>query len=181
MSIRLIKITNNDLELIAKWRMLPEVTAYMYTDPVLTLDGQMKWFDYINNRKDCKYWIIEFNEKKIGVINLCNIDYYNKRCSWAYYIGDMCFRAKGIGKTLECNIYDYVFNTLNLNKLCCEVFSSNEKVIKLHEIFGSDIEGKLKEHIFKNGAFHDIVIMGISKNKWEQLKANYKYEKIYIE
>lgn len=181
MLLKLTKISIEDLELIMNWRMKPEITKYMYTDPILTLENQKKWFDSIQNDNSVKYWIIEYNQVKIGLINLYDIDYKNRRCSWAYYIGDTSFRGKGIGTMLECNIYDYVFNILELNKLSCEVFSFNEKVIFIHKKFGSIIEGILKQHIYKNGIYHDIVTMAIIKEKWEKIKGNYKYEKIFIE
>ncbi|MDU5079762.1 UDP-4-amino-4,6-dideoxy-N-acetyl-beta-L-altrosamine N-acetyltransferase [uncultured Tissierella sp.] len=181
MSLELVKIAKDDLEQIMHWRMKPEVTKYMYTDPVLTLEIQEKWFDSIKNDTSVKYWMIKIDGVKIGVINLRDIDYINRRCTWGYYIGDNSFRGRGIASTLECNIYDYVFNILNLNKFWCEVFSFNEKVISIHERFGSIIEGTLKQHIYKNGEFFDIVMMAITKDRWEEIKDNYSYEKIYIE
>ena len=181
MSLELVKIAKDDLEQIMHWRMKPEVTKYMYTDPVLTLEIQEKWFDSIKNDTSVKYWMIKIDGVKIGVINLRDIDYINRRCTWGYYIGDNSFRGRGIASTLECNIYDYVFNILNLNKFWCEVFSFNEKVISIHERCGSIIEGTLKQHIYKNGEFFDIVMMAITKDRWEEIKDNYSYEKIYIE
>ncbi|WP_346890176.1 UDP-4-amino-4,6-dideoxy-N-acetyl-beta-L-altrosamine N-acetyltransferase [Clostridium sp. UBA1056] len=181
MALELIKVNKDDLELIMTWRMKPEVTRYMYTDPVLTMETQLKWFYSIQDNDSVKYWIIKFDGVKIGLISICDIDYKNKRCSWAYYIGDTSFRGRGIATLLECNIYDYVFDDLNLNKLCCEVFTSNEKVISIHEKFGSVVEGTLKQHIYKNGDFFDIVTMGITRDKWENIKKDYKYDRICIE
>lgn len=181
MALELTKVNKDDLELIMTWRMKPEVTRYMYTDPALTMETQLKWFYSTQDNDSVKYWIIKFDGVKIGLINICDIDYKNKRCSWAYYIGDTSFRGRGIATLLECNIYDYVFDDLNLNKLCCEVFTSNEKVISIHEKFGSVIEGTLKQHIYKNGDFFDIVTMGITRDKWKNIKKDYKYDKICIE
>ncbi|GCD09007.1 UDP-4-amino-4,6-dideoxy-N-acetyl-beta-L-altrosamine N-acetyltransferase [Clostridium tagluense] len=181
MLITLVKIEKDDLATIANWRMMPEVTKYMYTDPILTLDTQLKWFESIQNDETVKYWIIKIDNTKIGVINLCDIDCKNKKCSWGYYIAETSFRGRGIARSLECNIYDYVFENLNLNKLCGEVFTFNEKVIEIHKKFGSEIEGILKEHIFKNGKKYDVVTMGITKGKWKSIKGNYEYEKITIE
>lgn len=181
MSLKLLNVTMEDLNLIAKWRMKPEVTKYMYTDPVLDMNTQMKWFNNIKNDDKVKYWIIQLDGVKIGLISLTDIDYKNKRCSWAYYIGDTSFRGRGIATLLECNIYDYVFNVLKLNKLCCEVFAFNEKVIDIHKKFGSEIEGILKEHICKNDNFYDVVTMAITKSKWSEIKDSYAYDKISIE
>jgi RimJ/RimL family protein N-acetyltransferase len=110
MSLALVKIMSDDLQQIMDWRMKPEVTKFMYTDPVLTLEGQQKWFDYIQKDQTTMHWLIMIDDVKIGLINLYDIDYKNKRCSWAYYIGDTSFRGRGIATTLECNIYDYVFD-----------------------------------------------------------------------
>lgn len=181
MSLRLRKIQKIDLQKIMEWRMLPEVTRYMYTDPVLDLEKQKKWFDKIQTSLKDLYWIIEIDNIGIGLISINNIDRKNKRCSWGYYIADMSFRGRGIARELECNIYDYVFYTLKLNKLSSEVFEFNDKVIKIHEKFGSEIEGILKNHIYKNNKFYNVVFMGIMKNKWDEIKKKYEYKKIKIE
>lgn len=181
MALELIKVTVDDLESIMNWRMKPEVTKYMYTDPILTLEMQREWFERMQQDDNIKYWVIKFDGVKIGLINICDIDYKNKKCSWAYYIGNTSFRGKGIATMLECNIYDYVFNVLGLNKLCCEVFTFNDKVISIHEKFGSVVEGTLKQHIYINGEFFDVVTMAITKDKWNKIKSNYNYEKISIE
>ena len=69
---------------------------------------------------------------------------------------------------------------MGLNKLCCEVLAFNEKVIQIHEKFGSEIEGVFKQHIFKNNTFLDVVRMGILKEKWDEIKSQYEYRKIPI-
>lgn len=181
MSIVLRKIKESDLEMIMNWRMKPEVTKYMYTDPKLSIEDQKKWYRKISQDDTCKYWIIQVDGIDIGVINLVDIDKRNKRCSWAYYIANTSFRGRGIARILECNIYDYVFEKLQFNKLWCEVFTFNEKVIAIHKKFGSEIEGTLKQHIYKNGEFFDVVRMAITKDKWNNIKSNYEYEKIIIE
>lgn len=179
--LRLRKLQDADLEMIREWRMLPEVTKYMYTDPVLTFEEQKKWYERIKTDDLKKYWIINYGGMDIGLLNLYDIDYANMRCEWAYYIADTSFRGKGIARNLECNIYDYVFFDLNMNKLGCEVFSFNDSVVRIHEKFGSEIEGVRKEHIIKNGEKYDIVLMAMSKEKWERIRTDFSYETIEIQ
>ncbi|SHI21571.1 UDP-4-amino-4,6-dideoxy-N-acetyl-beta-L-altrosamine N-acetyltransferase [Clostridium intestinale] len=180
MSLALRKIKEEDLLKIMEWRMNPEVTKYMYTDPVLNLEKQKEWFDKISKDKASRYWIIEMDGTSIGLLSISNIDNKNKKCYWAYYIADTSFRGRGIATLLECNIYDYVFNKLNLNKLCCEVFEFNDKVVSIHKKFGSEVEGILKEHIIKGNEKYNVVLMGITKDKWKLIKNKYNYEKIEI-
>ncbi|WP_371372068.1 UDP-4-amino-4,6-dideoxy-N-acetyl-beta-L-altrosamine N-acetyltransferase [Sporomusa aerivorans] len=181
MSVKLKRMHEGALQKVLEWRMMPSVTQYMYTDPKLTLEDQQKWFEKIQSDPSVRYWLIEVDGTEIGVINLVDIDYVNLRCCWAYYIADISFRGRGLGKILECNMYDYVFETLGQNKLWCEVFTFNEGVIHIHQRFGSEIEGTLKQHICKNGKFYDIVRMGILRDKWQNTKGKFSYEKIEIE
>ena len=158
-----------------------ESSKYMYTDPDLTLEKQKKWFESVSNDQSCLYWIITVDEEDVGLINLYDIDNKNKRCGWAYYIANLDFRGKGIAKQLELNLYRFVFEVLEFNKLWCEVFGFNDKVVRLHKIYGSEIEGVLKEHVYKNDEFHDIVKMAVLKSKWPTIKEKYNYDDINIE
>jgi UDP-4-amino-4,6-dideoxy-N-acetyl-beta-L-altrosamine N-acetyltransferase len=181
MSVRLRKLGIQDLEMVMNWRMLPEITQFMYTNPKITMEDQLQWFARISESDKEKYWIIELDgEVPVGLLSINQIDYVNKQCSWAYYIADLRARGKGLGTLLECNVYDFVFG-LGLNKLWCEVFTFNDKVIRIHEKFGSKIEGTFKDHINKNGEFYDVVRMAIRKDEWALIKDQYEYSSIEIE
>jgi UDP-4-amino-4,6-dideoxy-N-acetyl-beta-L-altrosamine N-acetyltransferase len=179
---KLRKLKEEDQVKIMNWRMLPEVTKYMYTDPELTLADQLLWYKKAVGSSAEKYWIIQLEDgTDVGLLSLNHIDKKNSQCSWAYYIADTAARGKGLGRILECNIYDYVFDQLNFNKLWCEVFEFNDKVITIHEKFGSKIEGVFKDHICKNGEFYNVVRMAILNSEWTQLKKLHIYELLEIE
>lgn len=153
----------------------------MFTDPILDMEKQIRWFSAIEDNPHCKYWVIEYDETGIGLVCLNNIDFANDRCSWGHYIADVSFRGKGIGKILEYNIYDYVFLELGLNRLTVEVLNFNSRAIELHKKCGSQIEGVLRQHIKKGTEYHDVVIMGILRDEWLERRNNLSYEKIAIE
>ena len=179
--LELRKISKSDLGMIMEWRMNPEVTKYMYTDPKLTMESQLRWFEHISMDSTSLYWIIKFDGVDIGLLSLYDIDVKNLRCSWAYYLGDQSMRGKGLGRELECNIYDYVFYKLNLEKLWCEVFAFNDKVVKIHEHFGSRREGFYRNHIIKNGEHFDVVAMAILKDEWQVLRKGFVYNEAHFE
>ncbi len=168
-------IQSKDLEMILKWRTSPEVTKYMYTDIEFNLDTQKIWYDNIRQDSTRMDWIINVDNDDVGLISIVKIDNHNKRCEWAYYLGTSSVRGKGVGKAVELNVLKFVFENLDLNKLCCEVYKSNDMVIKLHEKFGSIVEGVRAKHIYKNSKFHDIVEMGILKDVWKE-KIDGKFE-----
>lgn len=180
-NVSLRKINEKDLEMIMNWRMSPEVSKYMYTDPELTLEEQKKWLVKINADLTCKYWIINVNNFDIGVLGLTDIDFANKRCSWIWYIGEVNYRGIGIAQLVQCNVHDYIFYELGLNRLYSEVIASNLRNIKAYEKLGYLVEGILKEHIYKNGEFYDVAMCGITKDRWDTIKCNYNYKKITFE
>lgn len=182
MKIKLRNIANEDLEKIREWRMKPSVTKYMNTDPVLTLEGQKKWFKKIQSDPTCKYWIIDVDNVGIGLLGVIDIDEVNRRCSWVWYIGEDDYRGKGIAKKIQLNLYDYVFYELGMNRLYSHILKFNEHEINnVHIKCGYEIEGTLKEHVYKNGEYLDVVVMGITVSRWESIKREFKYEKISFE
>ncbi|MDI1325515.1 MAG: UDP-4-amino-4,6-dideoxy-N-acetyl-beta-L-altrosamine N-acetyltransferase [Brevundimonas sp.] len=183
MAVRLRRVLEQDLETIRHWRMLPDITKYMYTDPEITPESQMLWHQRISASDRDKVWLIQLSESEtdVGLLSLNDIDPVHRRCCWAYYIAEEAARGKGLAKTLECNIYDYAFFTLDLNRVWCEVLGFNEKVVKLHELFGCKVEGVLREHVIKDGTRHDVVRMGILRDEWTSAREKFSYSKIEIE
>ncbi len=172
------KICDDDLELIMKWRMSPEVTTYMNTDPVLTLQGQRKWFASINNSAICEYWMIMVDGKPAGIINLADINWKTKVTSWAYYIGELKYRSMKLAISLEMSMYNYVFNILELDEVYGDVFSLNEGVIRLHEFCGAHIDHVEKGRVIKNGIPYDVTHVVIKKEDWQKVDGTFNYEKI---
>jgi UDP-4-amino-4,6-dideoxy-N-acetyl-beta-L-altrosamine N-acetyltransferase len=180
--IRLRNITEADLEKIMNWRMQPSVTKYMNTDPVLTMAQQEKWLKEIRSDDTCKFWMIVADETDIGVLGIIDIDEQNKRCSWQWYIGNEDFRGKGIAKRIQLNIYDYVFYHLKLHRLWNHILTFNEHVIEnVHKKVGYEVEGVMKDHVYKNGKFVDVTIMGITIDIWESIKNDFDYDKVKFE
>lgn len=183
MACRLRNLRDDDLEMVREWRMLPEITRYMYTDPDISAEDQRAWFAGITASPRDRVWIIELTEGNIpvGLMSLTDIDNTHKRACWAYYIADARARGKGLAKSLELNIYAYVFETLRLNRLWCEVLGFNDRVVAIHEKFGSKVEGVLREHIRKNNEVHDVVRMAVLAEDWPRIQDTFAFERIEIE
>lgn len=175
-SLRLLE--SDDIELVRNWRNSPDVAPYMYNETHISEEQQIKWFEKISNENSSVYWIIEFEGKKLGLASLTGIDKTLSSCYWAFYLGDLSVRGGGIGAKIEYNVLEYVFNELKLNKLRCEVFISNDKVIKMHEKFGFRREAYYREHCLKNNQKLDVVGLALLQTEWSLIRETMK-NKIY--
>jgi hypothetical protein len=178
MDVLLREISHSDIEKIRNWRNSENVSKYMYTSNIISKEDQEKWFNNQKNDETSLHWIIEYDAKGLGLASLTNIDKIFNSCYWAFYLGDTSLRGVGIGAKVEYNVLKYVFETLNLNKLRCEVISFNDRVIKMHEKFGFRREAFYREHVEKKGLKHDVVGLAMLKYEWEFLKTNI-YERVY--
>ncbi len=162
-----------DIEMVRNWRNSPEVANFMYSDEEISEEQQLNWWNKVSKENNSKYWIIENDNKPIGLASLTDISKLFESCYWAFYIGDNSNLGAGIGSKVEYFIINYVFDELNLNKLRCEVFTTNEKVISMHEKFGFRREAYYRQHIRKNGKWLDVVGLALLKKEWKIIKSQY--------
>ena len=59
---------------------------------------------------------------------------------------------------------------MNLNRIYLEVLADNIAAVKAYEKCGFELEGRLKNHSFKLGRYKDVLVMGISSDKFKQLE-----------
>lgn len=178
MSVTLREIRESDLETIMRWRMDPEITRYMNTDPKLTLEGQKKWLSSIRSNPDVRYWVILVDGQEAGVINLTGLTREDGVLGWAYYVGEKRLRSLKTALSLEMSLYDYIFDTLHKNALISDVFTLNQGVIQLHRLCGCEIVEEKKAHVCKAGICYDVTFMRMSAEHWRQIRGGKKYERI---
>jgi len=169
-TVTLRDLTEDDRERLRVWRNSPEVAAYMYSDHLISKAEHDHWFDGLSADPRCRYWIIQANDRPVGLANLADIDLGRSRCVWAYYLADPSVRGLGVGSYVEFWIIEHVFTALGLNKLWCEVLISNESVWKLHQTYGFQREALFRQHVIKGGHYQDVVGLGLLAQDWPALR-----------
>jgi UDP-4-amino-4,6-dideoxy-N-acetyl-beta-L-altrosamine N-acetyltransferase len=171
--IRFNRLLEEHLEMVLNWRVKPEVSQYMLTDVDYDIEEQYKWFNRISSDESLRYWLISYQNVPIGLINLAAIDRINFRCTAGYYIGALEYRQ--LGAMIPPYLYNYVFNEMKFRKIYGEVVAGNEKVLKMHEIHGFRQVGIYRDHILKNGRFHDVVLIELLSESWLKQKRYQRY------
>lgn len=175
-SVRSIK--EEDLEMIMNWRMQPDVTRYMTTDPVLTLEGQKKWFQKISNSTTDKYWVVCLDNVPVGLYSLTDIDWDNKTTSSGFYIAVAEAKSMYLVLSLQISIRNYVFDTLKLEKMVANIFSDNKASLGVSKLCGNKVIKEVKNEVIKNGKSYDVTYTEITADDWHNMKKPSGYEEI---
>lgn len=166
-------VTEYDKEILLTWRNKDFIRHNMYTNHLITPEEHTQWFNKVLVSQKHKSFIFSYKEKDIGFCGFYNLDYDNQTASWTFHIGEPENIPKGSGLVLTFMAMNYFFNDLKFRKLCGEALSFNQKSITMHQRFGYQTEGILKEHFYRDGCYHDIYIFAIFKEQWaiQQLKS----------
>lgn len=178
MGVTLREIREEDLERIMSWRMDPDITRYMNTDPKLTPEEQRKWYEAVKNNADVRYWMILVDGTPAGVINLTGLKDPEGNLGWAYYVGEKKLRSIKTALSLEMSMYDYAFDALKKKAVYGDIFTLNQGVIQLHKLCGCEIVEEKKAHVCKNGVFYDVTFMRMTAERWHSIRADKRYERI---
>ena len=151
-----------DMPLLVEWRNSPEVYNYYYygCEPI-SLFAQKRWFEQWASRTDEKLFMITLKDRTpIGTIGMVKIDLRSRKAEGGrLLLGKLEWREQGYGAEAQYLLFKYAFEHLNLHKIYVEVFKFHTAIISLHKKFGMTQAGLLKEHVFRNGQYEDIIIM----------------------
>lgn len=181
------KVKETDLQLLMDWRMRPDITKYLNSNPSLTMEDQKNWFAKIkmeeNKGKDRNsfYWVLEVDDEPVGLVSLVSYDRQNKKIHTGGYIAVLEKRSLRLAIDMQWNLYRYAFDVLGVNKVCEEVFVENVGVNKIMDLCGSRTEGVLRQEVFKDGKYYDVAVRSILKNEWDEKKKILKYNIIEFE
>ena len=165
--MRLRTLTIDDADRVFAWRNDPSIANMMFTNDPIEWSEHLAWLERVLNSPTSTYWMIEHDDRPVGVANLVDIDLHNSRCAWAYYIGEP--ETPGpVGLAVEFEIMAIVFADMGLNKLTSEVLAFNDRVIRLHEHVGFVREGVLRDHIRRADGVFDVVVLSMLREEWQE-------------
>jgi len=138
-NVELTRLTEDKIELVRHWRNDKKISVYMEFRDEITPEMQIKWFHRINNENNY-YFIIEFDGKEIGLINVRDIDYALKEGEVGIFIYDDDYLNSDVSFRACLCLDDFCFETLKLERLIGHIIRDNKRSIKFGEFLGFIIE-----------------------------------------
>jgi RimJ/RimL family protein N-acetyltransferase len=155
----------DDAELTLGWRQSDRAT--LLNRGAASVADQAAWI--ASRPKTELNFVIQLRSgRPVGMLSLVNIDEVNGRAEPArFLIGDPD-SVKGLPVALEALklLYELVFDQLELHRVYGTVVADNRLMVKWHKSLGMKEEGRLRQHYFIAGRFHDGICIGMMEDEY---------------
>ena len=178
--VRLTALQRDDLPILAKMLEDPEYLGYsqgglLYNEIIDDLthqfdqDHQVPWSG-LEALHELSFGIhtLETNVL-IGRVELVRFDWRSLSAEVGIGIGDKTYWDKGYGTDAMRVLLRYAFMELGLHRIQLDVFSFNLRAVKSYEKAGFQLEGARRGAIYRDGVFHDDLVMSILRQEWDAL------------
>lgn len=169
--VNFCKITKNDLATLQKWRNSSEIWSYSTQYVLLNMINQQQWYEQImqKNSDRVMFMVTTKAGKPIGVCGLIHINLKDKIASVAIIIGEKKYQSKGFGTEILQMLLDYGFNQIRIHKIESEVFAYNQASAKLFKKMNFKEEVILRDSLWRNGKWWNILILSILQNEYVRI------------
>lgn len=165
--IRLRPPEEEDLTQFVEWLSNPEMRNYL-TIRYISQALEKEWFkqlipDTAGGAPGRLHFVIETREElqPIGVISLEGINWRDRTAEVGITVGDTDFWGRGYGTDAMRTLLDVGFHWFNLHRIFLRVIADNERAVRSYEKCGFHHEGRLRQAVFINGGYKDMLIMGM--------------------
>jgi RimJ/RimL family protein N-acetyltransferase len=171
--VRLRAIEREDIPRFVQWLNDRELVRHLLRYMPLSKAEEERWFERQLEDESSRVFAIETREGvHIGNIGLDKTDWKNGHAELGLFIGEKEYWGQGYGSDAIMALLDFAFNEMNLHRVYLHVLAFNQRAIRCYEKCGFVLEGTERESIFREGRYHDQLLMGLlreefnSRAKW---------------
>ncbi len=169
--VRLRARTISDLEAEWRWRNDPTVTrTAIYSGPRSREEQERVIREAMHKPDDYSFTIEAIDlpaPVQIGGCGLHHLDWRGRNAEFGIAIGEKAYWGKGYGTAASQLMLEFGFGELNLHRVYLYVYSFNAPAIHIYEKVGYKYEATLRDELYREGQYHDSLLMGILKSEWE--------------
>ncbi len=170
--VRLRAAERSDLPRFVQWLNDPEVIPGLLIVTPLSFAQEELWFSRVLSAppEEAPMVIEVFTTDgwlPVGNVGLHKISWREREAELGIVIGEKEYWSKGYGGDAIRLVLGYGFNQLNLNRIFLRVHADNTRAIHCYEKVGFVHEGRLRQAHFKDGAYEDVLVMGVLRSEWK--------------
>jgi len=169
--IRLRGAERSDLEKFVAWVNDPEVTAGLTLFLPMSSVDEEKWFEIAMQKPQAeKPLVIDMKDgtdwRLIGNSSFFDFDWMARAAEVGIMIGEKTIWNQGYGTEVMTLLLRHGFETLNLNRVYLRVYADNKRAIRTYEKAGFVHEGRMRQAVYKNGKYNDVLFMSVLSEEW---------------
>jgi len=155
----------------ARWSRDPEYSRLLDSDPARPVPASRVKADL--EKQEIKNDGYSFSirtltgDQLIGFLDLDGIQWSHGNAHLAIGIGERELWGKGYGTDAMQEALRFAFDELNLHRVTLTVFEYNPRAVRTYEKVGFREEGRLRQHLNRDGRRWDMIYMGILRSEWE--------------
>jgi len=160
----------SDLDRCLEWINDPELQARIGRRHPMSKIQEKEWLENQYKREDHMNLaiVLKDDDRHIGNCGFNQIDYVNRCAEFGILIAERDAWGVGYGPEAARVILKYGFEELGLHRIWLWAYSFNQHAIRAYEKAGFVHEGIRREEYFRNGAYHDGVMMSVLESEWRK-------------
>lgn len=157
-------LESEDLDRCYRWMNDPQIIRTLKSRYPIPFLEEAEWLEKaVRPSAGERHFAIERrdNREHIGNASIHRIDWISRRAEFGMFIGEPSAWNRGFGGDAIRTLVRFAFDEMNLDKLRIDVFDYNERAKHLLESNGFVQEGKLAREFYREGSYHDLVILSV--------------------
>jgi RimJ/RimL family protein N-acetyltransferase len=151
-----------DAERCYRWMNDPNIVRTLKSRYPMAFSNEMAWLDRaMEPNSGERHFAIERKDDRvhIGNASIHDIDWISRTAAFGLFIGEPTAWNRGFGSDAIATLMRFAFDEMNLRKLRINVFDYNDRAKHVLESRGFVQEGRLRREFYREGSYHDIVIL----------------------
>ncbi len=170
--VTLRPVEEDDVDNILTWVNDKSVIGNLATfaGKPLTREDELAWVRKVRTSTDERVFTVlrSSDSTYLGQVGLHQIFWRSKVARAAAIISAPDQHGKGYGSAAIASLLTIAFSELALHKVWLMVFEKNERSRRTWTRLGFQQEGLLRDEYFHEGAWHNMVRMGMLDNEWRR-------------
>lgn len=165
--VRLRPTRLEDVEVLWEYWSDVEVASLTSNEPPMpfTLEETKAYFDDPDRREGVARFVVEVAGEVVGNCSLHSIDKHNRTCEVGISLGKPHW-GKGYGQAAVRLLVEFAFAHHNMHRVGLEVLADDARAVGCYRKVGFVEEGRVRGRDWVNGAYHDVLLMGILEEEW---------------
>lgn len=168
--VKLRPVEESDVDEILDWVNDRTVVGNLATfaGQPLTRADELAWVRKVRTSNDERVFTVmnAQDSRYLGQVGLHQIFWRSRVARAAAIISNKGEHGRGYGSAAIAALLDVAFGELDLHKVWLMVFRTNERSLRTWRRLGFIDEGVLRDEYFHEGAWHDMVRLGMLRHEW---------------